>query len=515
MMPGSLTIFIREPDGVTRKHRLVAGEYDIGRDPGCAIVLRGEDVSRRHARLTVGEGHFWVEDLGSSTGTSAGGEPLTGARRWTGILTLQLGSATITIEPGEPAAAPGGGERARTEAEGRITARADAASRGQLPVAGLASQTARRLEMLYDLPLQFASEPDLPRLYQLILDRVIALIAGAKRGALLVIEPATGKLVLRASLPAGDPPISRTLVRRAAEDQQGFIWSDDGQDGEVAQSMVRLSIRTGMYVPLLWKGRTMGVLCVDNPERRNAFLEDDLQFLIFVAHYAASAVANQLLQDDIEQNNRTLQNLLGNFSPKLRGKLLQKSREGRLQPGGEKSEVTILMSDLRGFTRATAAMDSEAVVEMLNDYFSVLGSIIFQHDGTIDKFIGDAILAVFGSPEPDPDHPRHAVACAVAMRDAMAVVNRRRRDHGLPLCEAGIGVHTGEVLHGFIGAAERLEFTVIGDTVNKASRYCDGAKAGQILLGPSTWAAVQGCVKAQAHTIGTKHEGDFQAYLVD
>ncbi|MFN0126760.1 MAG: adenylate/guanylate cyclase domain-containing protein [Verrucomicrobiales bacterium] len=513
-MPGSFSIIIHEPGEALRMHRLTAGDHDIGRDPACGIVLTGEDVSRRHARLTVGEGCYWVQDLGSATGTHVDGALLEGVRRYSGMLTLHCGSAKLTIQSDTPDAKPPVGKSAGAIAKGRITARADAAVRGQLPVAGLASQMALRLQMLYDLPLQFASETELPRLYSLILDRVIDLIPGANRGALLIIEHSTNKLAVRASLPSQDPPISRTLVRRAAEEQQGFIWSDEAE-AEVAPSMIRLSIRTGMYVPLLWKGRTIGVLCVDNQERGNAFLEEDLKFLIFVAHYAASAVANQLLQDDIEQNNRTLQNLLGNFSPKLRGKLLRKSREGRLQPGGEKSDVTILMLDLRGFTRATAAMDSEAVVEMLNDYFSVLGDIIFQHDGTIDKFIGDAILAVFGSPEPDQEHPQHAVQCAVAMRGAMTDINQRRRDQGLPLCEAGIGVHTGEVLHGFIGAAERLEFTVIGDTVNKASRYCDGAKAGQILLGPSTWAAVQGSVAARAHAIGTKHEGHFTAYLVD
>jgi adenylate cyclase len=172
------------------------------------------------------------------------------------------------------------------------------------------------------------------------------------------------------------------------------------------------------------------------------------------------------------------------------------------------------MSDLRGFTRVSAMLDSDVVVQMLNDYFSELGSIIFQHDGTIDKFIGDAILAVFGSPEPDPQHALKATRCAIAMRAAMHTMNDRRRRQGLPLCEIGIGVHTGEVLHGFIGAAERLEFTVIGDTVNKASRYCDGAQASEILLGPQTHALVTSQISTEPHFIPTKHEGTLPAHRV-
>jgi adenylate cyclase len=267
-------------------------------------------------------------------------------------------------------------------------------------------------------------------------------------------------------------------------------------------------------VPMLWKGQTLGVICVDNPKHRAAFRQEDLQFMISVAHYASAAVANQLLQDDIASSNRTLQGLLANFSPKLRRKLLQKARDGSLQPGGEHSNVTILMSDLRGFTRTAATLDSRTVLHMLNDYFSVLGDIIFQHDGTIDKFIGDAILAVFGSPEPDEQHALKSVRCAVAMQEAMRSINAARRSAALPCCELGIGIHTGEVLHGFIGAAERMEFTVIGDTVNKASRYCDGAKPSGILMGRATYEIIHAHIQCDETRISTKHEGDLAAWVV-
>ena len=482
----------------------------MGRDPGCGIVIQGKDVSRRHASLAKSGGEFILKDLGSSSGTWVEGRRLNGPWVLRSGTTVYLGSVAVTFdfESHEQTILLGG---PRGDAGERITVRADASRRGPLPVEGLEDRMAVRLAMLYDLPLQFASTHDLASLCNLVLRRLIELIPGAERGAILVNESATGKLAVRASVPEEDPPISRTLVIRAATERQGFIWEEESEQ-DLALSMIRHSIRTGMYVPLLWKETALGVLCLDNPAQKKAFREEDLQLMIFVAHYAASAVANQSLQDDIEQNNRTLQNLLGNFSPKLRNKLLQKSREGKLQPGGEKSEVSILLSDLRGFTRASALMDAEAVVNMLNDYFSILGDIIFQHDGTIDKFIGDAILAVFGSPEHEPDHALKASRCALAMQEAMTLINSRRRQGGLPVCDAGIGIYTGEVLHGFIGAAERMEFTVIGDTVNKASRYCDGAKAGEVLLGPSTWEIVSPAATADSCMIATKHEGELQAW---
>jgi adenylate cyclase len=494
---------ITEPPHEPRQIHLGVGEHDIGRDADCSITLQGLDISRRHARICLFEDGYTVEDLGSGSGTRVGMEALRAKRKFDSPQTFYLGTAVLSVAASDEA-----GERFTS-----IIKKMDVSSRTFLPLNGVAHRLSQRLEMLYELPLQFAAERDLGKLYSLILQRVIALIPGAERGALLIIEPASGKLVLRSSVPEAEAPISRTLIQRAAQDRVGFIW----QEEEVmapSLSMVRHQIRSGMYVPLLWNSSVVGVLCVDNANRSKAFREDDLRFLAFVAHYAASAVSNQLLQASIEQNNQTLQNLLTNFSPKLRGKLLAKSREGKLQPGGEKSVVTILMSDLRGFTQMSAGVDAADVVEMLNAYFSRLGDIIFQHDGTIDKFIGDAILAVFGSPEPDTDHAGKAVRCAVEMRLALQEINLARRAAGRPGCEIGIGVHTGEVLHGFIGAEERLEFTVIGDTVNKASRYCDGAQPGEILLGPTTWAAVQEEFACVPRGVPTKHEGELEGYLL-
>lgn len=383
-----------------------------------------------------------------------------------------------------------------------------------LPMTGLADDATARLNLLYDLPLQFAAERDEKALYDLILNRVVDLIPGALRGALLIFEPASGKLALRASIPMDNPPISRTLIKRAISEGSGFIWSVDEGEQDLSKSIQSIGVRTGMYVPLLWQGSPMGVLCVDNPERSAAFCKEDLQFLVSVAHYAAAAVANQHLQASLAQKNKTMEHLLANFSPKLRSTLLQMAQEGKLKPGGQKSQVTILLSDLRGFTRVSTGLPAESVVEMLNDYFSALVEVVFQYDGTVDKFMGDAILAVFGSPEIDPDHAMKAVRAAIGMQAAAERVNTRRKAAGLPYCELGIGLHTGEVLHGFIGAEERLEYTVIGDTVNKASRYCDGAKGGEIVFSPELFDALGGTVQATPSIIQTKHEGEQRACVL-
>lgn len=507
-----ITVIIQGLEGEHSSVNLYPGSYFCGRDATCDIVIASLGVSRRHARLDISKDYVVVEDLGSSSGTFVDAVKISTPTQLGLPAVIYLDYVSLEIFAAPPAVSESEGGR---KEEG-VALSLDAALQAPPPLQGMGDQARRRLELLYDLPLKLAAEQDLGRLFSLILERVLELIPGAVRGALLIKEPVSGKLALRASIPASAPPISRTLILRAINQQTGFIWGDNASDhADISQSMAAISVRTGMYTPLVWEGQSIGVLFVDNPERRKVFSQEDLQFLLSIAHYAASAVANQLLQHEIAQNNRTLEHLLTNFSPKIRGRLLEKARQGRLQPGGEKSVVTILLSDLRGFTRTSMNLDSQEVVDMLNDYFHVLGQEIFRHDGTIDKFIGDAVLAVFGSPEHDPFHAWKAVCAGIEMHARMHSVNERRIAAGLPYCDLGIGIYTGEVLHGFIGAEDRLEFTVIGDTVNKASRYCDAAQAGEIVIGPLTQEAIASEIPSVARMITTKHESELAAFVVD
>ncbi|MEY5027342.1 MAG: hypothetical protein RLZZ244_2870 [Verrucomicrobiota bacterium] len=503
---------ISNDDGSQHSLQLPPGDYLVGRDPSSDIVLSSPGVSRKHARLTLSDGALTVEDLGSRAGTWAGDDQISVPTRVALPAAITLGHLLLEIFPTLPGHEPSGIHAAQNLS---IALQLSAAEKASIVHDMLPGTSSQRLEMLYELPLQFAAEKNLDRLFHLILRRMLELLPGAVRGAVMISDPASSSLLLRASIPEGPPPISRTLIHRALREQSGFIWGDEESDHQdLSSSMAAIGIRTGMYAPLVWEEKSIGILFVDNPNRRQAFSQEDLRFLLSVAHYAASAVANRLLQEEIVQNNRTLENLLTNFSPKLRQRLLQKSREGRLQPGGEKSTVTILVSDLRGFTRTSQSLSAESIVEMLNDYFQALAPTIFAQDGTIDKFMGDGILAVFGSPEFDPEHARKATQAAVDMQRAVRAANQRRRAAGLPFCELGVGVYTGEVLHGFIGADERLEYTVIGDTVNKASRYCDGARSGEIVLGPLTYESIQPFFSAKLRMIDTKHEGQLPAHLL-
>ena len=160
------------------------------------------------------------------------------------------------------------------------------------------------------------------------------------------------------------------------------------------------------------------------------------------------------------------------------------SEEGERQ-GGKSRDVTILMSDLRGFTAISASLDAMQLVRLLNHYFEKMVEIIDQFGGSVIEFLGDGIFVVFGAPADDPLHPSHAVHCAVGMQNAMAEVNAWNREEGLPELEMGIGVHTGQSVVGNIGSTQKMKYGCIGETVNLAGRIESLTIGGQVLISAS------------------------------
>jgi sigma-B regulation protein RsbU (phosphoserine phosphatase) len=160
--------------------------------------------------------------------------------------------------------------------------------------------------------------------------------------------------------------------------------------------------------------------------------------------------------------------------------------DGALAMGGETREVTLLFSDLRGFTALTADMHPEQVIAFLNRYLGKMIEILIDYHAVIDEIMGDGILAFFGAPEPLEDHPARAVACALAMQGAMEGINAANAADGMPHLEMGIAVNTGTVVVGNIGSEQRTKYSVVGADVNFASRIESYAVGGQVLIGPAT-----------------------------
>ncbi len=511
---GTESVFDRDTNQVVigRPKQGVTVDLDLTPDQG---------ASRPHARIWIEGGQYWIEDLGSINGTLVDGRPIIGKGKvqlkpgqsiHISETTLSLEAATEDDANRRAPSSPSDDTQSAQPRAVRLDIRETIdASAPAFTAAGKDPDATRRLALLYELPLQFGVDGGLDAVFQTITERVVEVIPNAMRGALLVRDRTTGELLPKGSVPLGQPAVSETLVKRAMQERRGFVWH---RGPDLTASQGEYHIEAGMYVPLMWKDEVLGVVCVDNQQGGPAFNEDDLRLLAAVAHHAAMAAVQNRLQEDLRRNAALLGRLMTNFSPKIREQLLSRARHGRLRLGGEKSEVAILMSDIRGFTQLTAGMETDDVVDLLNDYLSALVEIIFKFDGTVDKFGGDSILAVFGSPEPDPQMYEKAVRAAIAMQAAMGQVSERRLAHRQVPCTIGIGVHCGEVLHGFIGSKERMEFTIIGSPVNQTARYAAGAAGNEILISRDLWQRTYRLVDSEPVTIETKHEGNFQAFRI-
>ena len=556
-------------EGVERILEFEANRITIGR-PGDtekpdADLTPDDHVSRQHAVLEVKNGTFWLTDAGSRSGTRVNGREIRGQgawRMWPEDL-VQLGQTRLRItaaggkrvisapssHPPEslprPAAVPAPAVAAPAPAAGTLRAPATpqpppAPALPPLPVASLraaasgtemqilkmvdtgpkvplavsadGTTTEKRLALLLDFPRQFSAHSGVNDLLQTIMARVVEVVPAARRGALLMRDGEKDNLLLKAYVSNEEPAVSETLARRTLAERRAFIWTA-GAPGDLSRSMRQLHIVNGMYAPLQWQEQVFGVICVDSPVAGDRFSEDDLQFLIAIGRYAGMALAEQHLHDALVRNDKLIDRLLANFSPKLRAGMVEQARLGKLRPGGIKSEVTILFCDLCGFTQRAAEMDAHDVADMLNDYFQPMIDAIFHEDGVVDKFVGDAVLAVFGSPEAEPLQHQKAVRAALAIQQTVDATSRLRAARNDVTCQARIGVHCGEVFHGFVGTLNRLEFTVIGDAVNRACRYCQAAGEGEVLISPGVFQHVFSLVKAEKEVVQTK-EGELTAHRV-
>jgi class 3 adenylate cyclase/CheY-like chemotaxis protein len=202
---------------------------------------------------------------------------------------------------------------------------------------------------------------------------------------------------------------------------------------------------------------------------------------------------NENLQKMVEEKTRNVLELHETFGRYLSDEIVKQLLEspGGLALGGKKRFITILISDIRGFTLISEQMDVEAVVTMLNHYFEILVEVMHHYNGTIIEFVGDGILAVFGAPVEDEFHPDKAVACAIEMQLAMEEINRWNKENGFPYLEMGIGINTGETIVGNIGSPKATKYNIIGKNVNLCSRVENYTIGGQVFLSEYTVKAVK------------------------
>ena len=375
-----------------------------------------------------------------------------------------------------------------------------ATNRGFLPYEHLAgnpqqlAQDYERLRLSHELSREIALERDLPTLLNKILITIFKFVR-ADRGVIF-LKGQDGELVPSATLRRDGTnapiPVSSTIMNHVIRERATVLTHDAAMDfaASKGKSMILNRISSAIVAPLLHNDEILGVLWLDS-ETLAQFQPKDMEIVTSVAGQAAMFIEINILGRKIEQEIVNRERFARLLSPNVAARVL--SGELEVKKGGQLvRECTVFNSDIRGFTPMCEGSSPQSLVELLNEYFELMVETVFKFEGTLDKFMGDGIMALWGAPVMHPDDPLRAVSCALEQMEVLERFNHRRIENGLLPLSIGIGIHTGPLVAGYIGSSKALSYTVIGDTVNTSARLCGVAGAGQILVSEATLARLGG-----------------------
>lgn len=483
-----------------------SGAVLIGRAATSDVPIFDPTISRRHAEVQLAESGVVVRDLGSSNGTFLNGQRVAEFTATDGDV-ITFGKVAFHVREVTPARPtppvdPSGGfsmpvgativRHVPVQDEALATAPKDRASGAQqLKVEGVTPEErrARALQLLLDISKELSRHQDVDKLLQRVVD-ITFQVMDVDRVSILMVEPTSKELIPRVSRTrlgetaagGGSRHVPRSIAQRAVDERLAILTDNAAADERFkGKSILMQSVRSAMCAPLMGRGsNVLGIIYVDNLTATNSFSDDDLDFLIAFSGLAAVAIENSSLTDRLKREAVVLSNFQRYFAPNLAEQIL--SQEGEVQLGGTKRPVVVFFSDIRGFTPMSERMAPDDIARLLTEYFTEMVEIVFKHSGTLDKFMGDAIMALWGAPIAHEDDADRAMQAALEMQQVLAELNAKWEGDGRQRINIGIGINFGEVFAGNIGSQQRLEYTVIGDAVNVASRLCSKAGPGDILV---------------------------------
>ncbi|MBN1592958.1 MAG: GAF domain-containing protein [Candidatus Coatesbacteria bacterium] len=357
------------------------------------------------------------------------------------------------------------------------------------PKVSLLTKRTRMLSVLYKASKALISAVSLDDLLETVMDLVFENV-DAKRGVMVFVDEETGEWIpKKARYVDGEKThekivISKSIAGIALKEKKAVLITDALLDpGLKRQESIRmLGIRSAMCVPVSHLDNMLGFIYLDTSEKFRRFTQDDLDMITALSAHAAMAISQAQLNDKLREQENFRRQMARYHSPAVIDRIMQRP-ENALEV--HEAYVTILFSDITDFTVFCDRHEPAVVRSMLNEYFSEMTEVIFKREGTLDKYIADEILAVFGVPFSHDDDPERALLTALEMREALSKLNARR-----PLemrFQAKIGINSGKVLVGDIGCLKRMDYTILGAPVNTAKRIETTAKPDQILVGPSTY----------------------------
>jgi adenylate cyclase len=494
------------PDG-TQSYDLRDGvPLIVGRAPTCDLPVFDPTISRRHAELVADGEILNLKDLGSSNGTFLNGAKVEHATvaiddlvafgkvpfRLTVFASPVVDQGAIPVPQAPPAGAtivrqiPMRESKAALASLSAPTTMPGGLTRiGGVPLTmPTGDKSQQKLATLLEVSKGLTRAVDVDTILEKIVGFAYQTLE-VDRVAILLVD-AKGELQPKISRDkrGGDAPraVPQSIARKAVAEKVALLSDNAGEDQRFGgQSILMQQIRSAICAPLIGsEDRVLGVLYVDNPSITHRFSDEDLEFLVAFAGIAAVAIENSQFAERIRREGIVRSNFERYFAPQLAARIAGSPEALKL--GGDKRPVAVLFSDIRGFTALSETMNPDAMASLLTEYFTEMVECVFRHGGTLDKFIGDAVMAQWGAPIGSPDDADQAMAAALDMMKELEKLNVRWKAQGRPTLEIGIGLNYGEAFAGNIGSERRLEFTVIGDTVNTASRLCGAAAAAEVLL---------------------------------
>jgi adenylate cyclase len=474
------------------------------------VVLDDGQVSRRHASIRRNGQEFTLVDLNSANGTFINGQRVKEHLLRNGD---SFSISRYTIEFKDTAAAPSIkyenqqiGNTVLMRAPSEIGTFIPQMDKSAIPVGGGKSlmdyvevlrKKAETLARIYELNQMLGSDFSKEDIFKKVSEMVFRLTP-ADRFLVLLKDADTGELATVAAEfrnPAGPQAreqitISKTVVDRVMAERVSLLSFDTQSDERFlqAKSIVMQNISSVMCAPLMSKSDAMGVIYVDCRETMKLLKEDDLDLLNAVAAETSIAVDNALTHKRLLREELARAKYRRFMPPHVVDEIL--ANPDTLSLGGTNSFITALFSDIRGFTSMSERLKPQEVVQILNEYFADMTPIVFEHQGLLDKFMGDGLMALFGVPYACEEAASNAVVAAIEMQRRMVRVNEDLTALGLSKIAIGIGINTGTATVGYIGSRDRTDYTAIGDTVNLAARLEKQAGAGQIIISRFTFEAL-------------------------
>ena len=501
-----------ETEGRTQVYTLSKDVAFIGRANDNDIVLNDFSVSRRHAFLKKEKDGWVIYDNQSTNGVRVNDQAVPQADVRDGDRAL-IGTFLLRFRD-DPTVAPRKVSRVVDSTSTRIRPIEEfnqdfGLEKSAVPLSDSTAERRRAaldvgyknrvFEILIQVAKALISADDLSAVLDKVMDLIFEFLP-ADRGYLLLAAP-DGTLSLSLSrfkskkrpTSDGTTPYSRTIVDMVVKQKVAVLTSDAQTDQrfESGDSIRLQQIRSAMCAPL-WSGSAViGVIYVDSPLHAGSFSDQDLDLLTALANFAAVAIERARLHDRVAEEKRIRGRLERYHSPQVIEEIITEA-EATGDQAVRTKVVTILFADIVGFTGWSEKMPAEELSRLLTEFFTLASDAVFACGGTIDKFIGDAVMAFFGAPLEQPDHAERAVAAALKIREGIAAWNTERGTRGDPPLEVRIAVNTGEAIVGDIGSERRVDYTVLGNAVNVAARLEEFvAQPGDIVVGPETWEAVR------------------------